>query len=31
MNWAFYAIIKYKEWNVFWNINSKFKMDTNFS
>lgn len=31
MNWAFYAIIKYKEWNVFGNINSKFKMDTNFS
>jgi len=31
MNWEFCAIIKYKEGNVFDNLNSKLKMHTNFS
>lgn len=31
MNWNFCAIIKYKEWNVFGNLNSKLKIHTSFS
>jgi len=31
INWDFCAIIKYKEWNVFGNLNSKLKIHTNFS
>lgn len=31
MNWEFCAIIKYKEWNIFGNLNSKLTMHTDFS